>query len=435
MAIGMNPFLSNGGKGSKYNRLFEWGRLISITAFAQVLVQGIALVSGILVIRLLPTKEYALYTLANTMLGTMTLLADGGISTSVMAQGGSVYRDKEKLGIVLSTGLQLRKKFAVGSLLIATPILFYLLYHHGAPVLMSVLIVISLVPTFFASLSDTLLEIAPKLNQNIIALQRNQIASNFSRLVLTSITLFAFPFAFLAIVAAGISRIWANFRLRRITNEYAEITKASDPVTEREIIKTVKRILPGAIYYCVSGQITIWLISVFGSTDSVAEVGALGRLSALLMLFNVLFSTLIVPRFARLPKTKSLLLKRYFQLHIIILIISIVIVGLVSLFPEQILWILGKNYAGLTTEIKLNIIGSCLSLIAGCSFLLYTSRGWVIYPVISIGISVASIIAGVLFFNVSSLLGIFKMNIFLAVVQVLLHGTYGILKIVKLKTV
>src|SRR4051812_39271310 len=94
---------------SKYPQMVEWGKLISITGSAQVLIQAIGFVSGIMIIRLLSTSEYALYTLANTMLGTMTLLTDGGINTGVMAQGGRVWQDKVKLGIVMNTGMDLRR--------------------------------------------------------------------------------------------------------------------------------------------------------------------------------------------------------------------------------------------------------------------------------------------------------------------------------------
>src|SRR5438270_1038562 len=111
--------------GRNYTRAIEWGKLIALTGSAQILVQGLGFICGIFIIRMLPTKEYALYTLANTMLGTMTILADGGIATGVMFRGGRVWNDRQKLGKVLATGLDLRKKFAIGSLLIALPVLFY----------------------------------------------------------------------------------------------------------------------------------------------------------------------------------------------------------------------------------------------------------------------------------------------------------------------
>jgi hypothetical protein len=92
----------------KYSRAVEWGKLISLTGSAQMLVQGIALISGIFIIRLLPTEEYALYTLANTMLGTISLLADGGISTGTLATGGKVWQDPVALGKVVVTGMETR---------------------------------------------------------------------------------------------------------------------------------------------------------------------------------------------------------------------------------------------------------------------------------------------------------------------------------------
>src|SRR6476620_8569895 len=113
-----------------FSKIIEWTKLISITGSSQLLIQGVGLVSGIFVIRLLSTQEYGLYTLGNTMLGTMLVLGDSGISTSVMAQGGKVWQNREKLGSVLVSGFNLRKKFAMVSLLIAIPILLYLLIHH-----------------------------------------------------------------------------------------------------------------------------------------------------------------------------------------------------------------------------------------------------------------------------------------------------------------
>jgi hypothetical protein len=173
--IQMNLFAQKVYKHPSYSKLIGWGKLISITGGAQAIVQASGMLCGILVIRLLPTQEYAWYTLANAMLGTMTLLADSGISTGVMAQGGKVWQDKERLGAVLATGLDIRRKMGVASLIVVTPILIYLLLQHQASWLTTLLIVASLIPAYFTALSDSLLEIVPKLHQDIVALQKNQI--------------------------------------------------------------------------------------------------------------------------------------------------------------------------------------------------------------------------------------------------------------------
>lgn len=94
----------------KDSNLFTIIKLFIVTGGAQILIQAIGFISGIMVIRLLSPQEYAYYVLANTVLGTMVVLADGGVSSGVMSQGAKVWQDKIKLGLVFSTGIHLRKK-------------------------------------------------------------------------------------------------------------------------------------------------------------------------------------------------------------------------------------------------------------------------------------------------------------------------------------
>lgn len=417
----------------KFNQVIEWGKLISVTGLAQVIVQGVSLICGILIIRFLPTQEYAYYTIANAMLGTMSLLADGGISTGVMSEGGKVWNDKAALGSVLSTGLDLRKKFAVFSLLVSIPILTYLLWHQGASALVILLIIVTLIPSFFAALSDSLLEIVPKLHQDIKPLQANQVMVGVFRLILSSLSVFFLPFTFVALLANGLPRIYGNIHLKRIAFKFADKRQKPDAIKRQEILKSVKLILPGAIYYCLSGQITIWLISAFGTTSSIAQVGALGRLSMALGLFGTLFSTLIIPRFARFKADKSLLLTRFIKIVAGLLLLSLFIVLFAYIFPVQLLWILGKEYSNLSDALVLSIAGGCMNLIAGSVFGLCASRGWIINPAISIPINVLGILLGVLVLDVSSIQGVLILNILVALVQAMMWFIFFIIRIIKLK--
>jgi len=415
-----------------YSKILEWSKLILITSSAQILIQAVGLISGILIIRRLPTHEYALYTLANSMLGTMTVLADGGISTSVMAMGGKVWNDKKKLGVVFATGLYLRKKLAIVSLVIAIPILLYLLILHHASWFFSLLIILSIIPYFSTALYGTLLQTAPKLHQDIAVLQKNQIALSLGRLMLLTLTLFIFPYSFVAILAAGLPQILANKHLRKTSAGYTDWNQKWDPKIRKEMLAFVKRILPGSIYYCLSGQITIWFVSVLGSTLAVAQLGALGRLAMILSLFNVLFATLISPRFAKLESNQKLLLSRFIQIQFGLVILSLFIIGLAWIFSVQILWVLGTDYSSLKSELVLNLIGSCLGLIAGVSFNLSTSRGWAINPLIIIPVNIASIVLGILLFDVSTIEGILYLNIFILGIEVLMNGLYTLIKILKI---
>lgn len=412
-----------------YTKILDWTKLIIITGAAQFGIQIITLLSGILIIRQLSTNEYAFYTLANSVLGTMTVLADGGISTSILAIGGRVWQDREKLGSVFVTGLYLRKRLAIASLIVTIPILLYLLFLHHASWWMGILIALSIIPYFSTALYGTLLQIAPKLHQDIPVLQKNQLALNAGRFALLILTLFVFPYSFVAILAAGIPQIFANRHLQKISTEYTDWNQIWNPEVKKEIIGFIKKILPGSIYYCLSGQITIWLISIFGSTLAVAQIGALGRIAIIVSVFNMLFATLIYPRFAKVLNSRKLLLNRYLQIQVGVLALSFFIIAFAWVFSSQILWILGAEYADLTHELVLNIIGTCFGLIAGVSFNLSTSRGWVLNPFVMISINIVSTILGVWLFDVATINGVLIFNIFISCIQIMMYWIYTFTKI------
>jgi O-antigen/teichoic acid export membrane protein len=408
----------------QYAKVMYWGKLISITGSAQIIVQALGFVCGILIIRLLPVQEYALYTLANTMLGTMTVLADGGISAGVMAQGGKAWQDKEKLGVVLATGLDLRKKFAIGSLLVSIPILFYLLLHNNASWLTALLITASLVPAFYAALSDSLLEIVPKLHQSILPLQKNQIMVGIGRLLLSGVMMFIFPWAFLAIIANGIPRVYGNIKLRKITYNFADKNQKPDSDIQKEILYIVKRIMPGTVYFAFNGQITIWLLSLFGTTTSLAQIGALGRFGLVFSAMTTVSTILASPYFAKVNCNNSRLRLKFYSYLLLLLFLIGILLFFANVFSMQILWILGSAYKDLQLELILILIAGSLSFLSGVSFNILASKGWPTPPLIIISGNICFVILGLFLFDIRELKEVLFFNIFINFFPVIMHTVY-----------
>ena len=412
-------------------KLTQWLKLISVTASTQMIVQGIGFVSGILILRLLPTKEYALYTIANAMLGTLCVLSDSGISTGVMAQGGRVWMDKEKLGEVLTTGMYLRKRFSIISLTVAMPILIYLLRHQQASWIATILICISIIPPFYATLSDNLLETVLKLHQAIIPLQKNQASTAVLRLILIGSTVFFFPVTFVALFSNGLPRIWGNYQLRKINNGYLTLSKSPNKIVSAEILKIVKRGLPEVLFYCFSGQITIYFLSIFGASNSIASVGALSRLGMIMTIFSAVASILLVPRFARLALQRKTLLIGFLKIILTFSFLCLFIQLFTFTFSKYILLILGTKYANLNSELNIYFLGSNVNLLVGICFGLYSSRGWIIKPSISLPFNIVLLILGMLTFNLSTLRGVLWFNVFNAITQLTLHFIFAIIKMVR----
>jgi O-antigen/teichoic acid export membrane protein len=417
-----------------YDKSVNILKLVSLVGSTEILLKGIGFISGILIVRLLPIQEYALYTLANTMLGTLVIFTDSGISNGVMALSGRVWQDPKKLGVVLATGLDLRKKFALITLVIATPIIIYLLLKNNASWLTAILILLSLIPAFYAALSDSLLEITPKLHQDITSLQKNQLKIGLGRLVLTLLTIFIFPWTFVIILASGLPQIYGNFRLQKINAKFVDSNQKPDPIIRKEILSVVVRVLPNVFFYAVSGQIVIWILSVFGNTKDLASIGALGRFSILIGLFTSILSTLFLPRFSRLAKNKEVIIIKYFLFfQLLLFLFSGFIMLIVFLFPKQMLWILGTSYGSLSTELFLIMLANCLGVITSMTGNLIGSRGHFLNPILVIFMSLATVVVAYFIWDLSTLQGILYYSIFAQCISLIVNYSFSFNKLFLIK--
>lgn len=354
---------------------------VLLTGSMQAAVQGLMFLSGLIVIRMLPVHEYAYYTIANATLGTLMVLTDCGIAQGVMAQGGKVWQRREALGGVVVAGMMLRRQFGALAALVSMPVLYLLLTQQGAPTTSALLIAVSIVPLFLSSLSGQVLEIVPRLHQRLMSLQRIQISGAVLRLVASISLVTLLPYAWLANIGNGLGQLWTVWRLRRLGGELASLDEAPDLSARQNIVQQVRRTAPSAVYYAFAGQISVWLISILGSTESVAQVGALGRLAVVFNVISAIFTLVFVPRFARMDVDQgTALLQRYWMVQLTMAASLALLVSWVAVFPTLALAVLGPAYANLTHEVVLAAAGGALGLLSGSAYVLGSARGVVIAP-------------------------------------------------------
>ena len=153
------------------------------------------------------------------------------------------------------------------------------------------------------------------------------------------------------------------------------------------------------------------MISIFGNATPVAQLGAIGRLAILLTLFSTVFSTLLIPRFARLKDDTNLLMKTFLISLALLVLVCSGVIAFFMLFSNQALWLLGKSYQGLNTELILSIVGGCTGLLTRFIFSISSSRGWMLNAYFYISLSIIAIIIGIIIFDISTLKGILLFNI------------------------
>ncbi len=408
-----------------FQRLKEWTGAVFLTAGAQAVVQLLAFASGLLVIRSLDAEQYAYYTIANAALGAMTVLTDGGVSGGVLSQGGKVWHDRAALGGVIAAGLALRRRFALVVLSFSVPLTFLLLRHQGAGIAEAIVVAASVLPLFFVNVTGQVLEAAPRLHQRLLPLQRVQMVTNLGRLAALAAAMAVWPWAAVASLCAAVPQAWANWRLRIQSRVHADTRAPPDVQARRMIVRQVVRTLPSMAYYTLSGQLAVWLIAIFGRTESVAAVGALGRLMAILSALGTLFSILAVPRYARIPATDGRrLLLRYWQAQAVLIGACALPLLAVIAFPTQALAVLGPSYAGLVAEAKLMALGSVMAVLAGAAFSLGAARGVVMPPWVLVPCGIALQIVLVAVLPLDSILGVITFGLLFETGLWLMHNAY-----------
>src|SRR5467141_2084305 len=166
------PPLMEEGSAPIIRRAFQRAKIVGNFAIVQAIVQIIGFLSGILLVRTLEQREYAYFTIANTMQGTINLLADIGISVGLVSIGGRVWQDRHRFGQLINTALGLRKKLGAIAILAVTPILFAMLAKNGASLSYTALLVALVLVSVLVELSIGVFGVVPRLRSDITVIQR-----------------------------------------------------------------------------------------------------------------------------------------------------------------------------------------------------------------------------------------------------------------------
>jgi hypothetical protein len=147
------------------------------------------------------------------------------------------------------------------------------------------------------------------------------------------------------------------------------------------------------------------LISLFATADKVAEVGALGRLAMIFAVFSSVLSGIITPAFARCQDRARLLNAYFFVVGSFACLCGAALI-LAVLFPQQLLWVLGKGYAHLHKELLLMVAATLLSAITTTIFSLNAARAWIDVAWVEIPFRILLQIALLFFFDIATVQGV-----------------------------
>ena len=390
--------------------MLSWGGVLTRFFTIQLLVQAATAVTGIAIIRVLSKQDYAFYSIATSFMFSAAALTDCGISAALSALGGTVWEDGEALGKLINSALSIRRWLVAIVVLgvgVTAPLMFL---RDGASVISAFSVTGVLITSLLFQFGTGVFGIVPQLRANYRLLEGAAILSVVTRLAILALFYFTLLNATTALLAncAGFGvQLWLY---QRYAGNQVNLRAKAEKQTVSAILAIIRKQIPYELYGVLSGQIGVLLISLFGNSARVADVGALGRLAMIFTAMSSVLANILVPRFARCqdPRRLRALFIRIISLYSFA-VSSVLVIG--WLFPNQLVSILGHRYGGLGGECLLALSCSVSAAILAAIWGLNVSRGWIVPAWIGLTAGLSAQILGILIFDIRSVHGVLEMSL------------------------
>ncbi len=399
----------------EYERLVRWTRIFSAYFTAQTGAQVLSLLAGLVLIRFLPVTEYALYTMAASVISFFTFASDLGSTTSLVYFFRRAQSEGEDFAPYRQAVVSMRRAaFLAGAVAVAAVFPLWAT-SEGFAAGQSLAVAAAILATVWFQIGAAVRLLGLRLAGEYGRSYRAELAGAGLRLVLALVVVaVARQSIWLAVATSAASLALVTF-LARPSKPEAALPPAELAAPRRKLLRYLLPTLPSALYFSVQGPLLVWLAATFGEARNVAEVGALGRLGLVLSLVNGLSGTIFLPHLAHLTD-EGLYRRRFLQFGALLGGIAALLFVGTLLFPELLLGLLGSKYSGLTSELYLVVGTACLMLLESYLVMVCLARSWTRWQALGLVVQIAAQAAMVALLPLATTAGVLRFNFLTAVV-------------------
>jgi hypothetical protein len=356
-------------------------RLAGEYTAAHVAGRALAAAAGLVLVRLLPISEYALYTLLLAGYTFITTSSDLGATESLTYFRRRAVLENRPWSVFYRAVVRFRGMVYLGGLLLSCAYVFYTATRIEREARDIVAAVAVMGGGAWLAIRAGTTSYALKLELRFREAYAVELSNEATKLLAVVLLWMAgIATALAGMVSVGLGSLVAVLAASALWQQpdRADTPQDDGPGKDamRALLGQVGPVLPGTIYYSVQAPLVAYLAATYGSAGNVAEVGALGRLAALISVFSGFSSSVFVPRLAAI-KEPSLFRLRYLHWWVIMLLFSGAVMLAVGVFPESLLWILGRSYSGLHEELIIAAASAVVAIWGAYTWQINRARGWV----------------------------------------------------------
>lgn len=335
--------------------------------------QVLAVLVGLLLVRILTVEQYALFTLAGSLSVIVSLGSNFGLGQAMVSLGAKTRDDTKNLGALWQSSRQLS-----GYLFPLTCIVIFLLvplvFRAGSWQALEIATCVFLVLAIgYLQIDTALYRAVLNIHRVGRSLFRIALAEVMPRLILV-LGCLLWPSAIVALAGTLCGAAVARYLARREAQHLIDPESVATRALRQALGAFVIPIVPPVLYSLVQGQLAILILSWQGSTEAIAEVGALARLAQVFAMLSMLNPFLIQPMFARIS-THHQFARRLTVLLVTLTCFSAVAVTSAYAIPQLWLFVLGGHYQGLAQELPLAIGSAVAAVVGGALYSVAIARG------------------------------------------------------------
>lgn len=398
-------------------RLLRWTGIFSAYFGTQTVAQLLGIAAGLLFIRTMPVQQFALYTLAASVITFFTFATDLGSTTSLVHFFHRATREESDFGGYLAAVLSLRRTaFVVGALVVAV-VLPAAALAKGFPAIEVGLATLAVIATVGLQIVSMVRVLALRLHDRYGQSYRAELFGAGLRLLLAAaMVAAAWMHAWLALLTAAAGAALSSWLANDRSAAPARPVEAAHlGPYRRGVLRYLLPTLPSALYFSIQGPLVVWLAATFGASRNIAEVGALTRLGMLVGVFSGLTGVVFLPRLARITDDR-LYRTRALQFGAVQLTLASSLLVAARALPGPLLWVLGRHYAGLDRELLLVVAGAGLTLLGGYVVSINLARSWTKWETLAVALLATFQALAVATLPMSSTLGVLTFNLLSAAV-------------------
>ena len=355
--------------------------VLSMTAGAEGLGVGVSAVVGFVIVHQLSKGSYGEYSFIASCVSFLVGLSDIGLSHTFLPIVGERNNDVPWVLGVCRRVYRMRWRFFVPAALLVAGYWLHALRQHqwGSAdfIAASLLAALSVLATIREQACRSILVILRK----VTTLNRLSVMSSSIRLALTILAIWLLADGFNLWALIGATLLATCLVLMRLTKvpaisafALARLAESDQRHVDQRIKELLRPLMLPMFFAQVQGVITVFLVSLFSVTSSIAEVGALTRPTLIFALIDRVAAVLLFPAIACSPSGPALR-SLIFKAYAIYLSVMLALFFSSVYFPGVWMLLIGRQYLPQQHLLWLAFLAAVLMYAAGFAFTTLTSRG------------------------------------------------------------